>query len=404
MRLFRVNPHSMSIDEVPPEIGRNGKQDTCQNRYINAPGYDGASGVIKANKPVERSQRQKRYRQNGMTPADHLATNFNHANKINKADNSGKPPADNADSYEPKSGLCPKRVAGDDKSDIRRNQPYQSGGRGMDKHRVDGVAHDRHTTFNGFFGHGFFSHFITISRSLSKQAFCKKLSAIALFSSFFLSSCAGPYSILDPAGLSAAEAAGLWWLMFSLFTVVFLVVTCLWVYAMKRPPGKDSLEKEAEKIQNRWVIGGGIALPLISIIIILLFGIPAGHKMLPLPLDGVEILNIEVTGRQWQWDVYYPDEQINFTDILHIPVNQPVNIYLSSDDVIHSFWVPRLAGKLDAIPGKENILRIQADKPGIYHGQCAEYCGVGHARMKFTVHVHGKQAYKNLLRKAQHVE
>ncbi len=179
--------------------------------------------------------------------------------------------------------------------------------------------------------------------------------------------------------------------------LVLLAVVSLWVYAMVRTPKRKIGDMEAQRIQNRWVVGGGILLPIGSIIVILIFGIPAGHRMLPLPQAGSEILRIDITARQWQWNVHYPGAGIDMVNELHIPAQVPVDIHLRTEDVIHSFWVPRLAGKLDAIPGRTNILRLEADRPGIFGGQCAEFCGLGHAHMKLTVTVHAPDDYQRWL-------
>ena len=174
----------------------------------------------------------------------------------------------------------------------------------------------------------------------------------------------------------------------SIFAVLTLiVVVTLWVYALRRKPGQLS-DEQARRIQNRWIIGGGLILPITSMGVLLAFGIPIGHGMLPLPVEGGQVLRIEVTGHQWWWQVKYPGQGLEMRDELHIPAGQPVDLHLTSNDVIHSFWVPRLGGKLDMLPGRTNVLRLTADEPGIYHGQCAEFCGTAHAHMKFTVHAH----------------
>ncbi|WP_235991239.1 cytochrome c oxidase subunit II [Halopseudomonas xiamenensis] len=204
--------------------------------------------------------------------------------------------------------------------------------------------------------------------------------------------CSGPYSALDPAGPSAAGAAGLWWAMVGFATVTLIAVVSLWLYALRRRPRQWSQE-QARRVHNRWIIGGGLVLPVTSITLLLAFGIPIGHRMLPLPLADSEVVRIDVTARQWWWDVSYPDSGIRLRDELHIPAGTPVDLHLTSDDVIHSFWVPRLGGKLDMLPGRTNVLRLQADEPGLYHGQCAEFCGIGHAHMKFTVRAHAPSEY-----------
>ena len=175
--------------------------------------------------------------------------------------------------------------------------------------------------------------------------------------------------------------------MASFATVTLVVVVSLWLYALRRRPPQLS-EEQARRLHSRWIIGGGLILPVTSITLLLAFGIPIGHRMLPLPLADTDVLRIDVTARQWWWDVSYPGRDIRLRDELHIPAGAPVDLHLTSEDVIHAFWVPRLGGKLDMLPGRTNVLRLQADEPGLYHGQCAEYCGTGHAHMKFTVRAH----------------
>jgi len=187
--------------------------------------------------------------------------------------------------------------------------------------------------------------------------------------------------------------------MFLVAVIVMIGVFGLWIHAMNRA-GDDEDDARAERLQNRWIIGGGLVLPLTSMAALLAFGIPAGHSMLPLPPEDGVALDIEVTAHQWHWDVYYPEQGIRLHNELHIPANAPVDIYVTSSDVIHSFWVPRLAGKIDAIPGHTSVLRLEADEPGDYRGQCAEFCGRGHAHMQFRVSAHSKTDFETWQREA----
>ncbi|WLD58547.1 cytochrome c oxidase subunit II [Salinispirillum sp. LH 10-3-1] len=215
-----------------------------------------------------------------------------------------------------------------------------------------------------------------------------------------LTACSGPFSALDPAGPAARDVAGLWWAMFGFSTLVLIAVTALWIYAIRRPASHAD-EQSARALQNRWIIWGGLALPLGSIALLLAFGIPIGHRMLPLPSADGDVLQIEVTGHQWRWEVHYPEQDIDLANEVHIPVNTPVDVVLRSNDVIHSFWVPRLGGKMDMIPGRTNVLRLQADEPGEYRGSCAEFCGVGHAHMQFTVTAHTEEDFARWQQQAQ---
>ncbi len=204
-----------------------------------------------------------------------------------------------------------------------------------------------------------------------------------------LAACSGPYSTLDPAGPAAELAALLWWGMFAVSVVVMVVVCGLWWHAMGRYA--HQLDEATEKRQrDRWIIWGGIVLPSVSIAVLLAFGIPAGHRMQPHADTEREVLHVHVEARRWYWHVSYPDYGIELIDEIHIPVDTPVNFHIASADVIHAFWVPRLGGKVDAIPGRTNVLRLEASEAGQYGGLCAEFCGTGHAHMGFEVTAHSE--------------
>lgn len=210
----------------------------------------------------------------------------------------------------------------------------------------------------------------------------------------WLAACEGPQSILDPAGPAARDVTLLWWPMFIVATLVLAGVTLAWIVAM-RHRGRDFSPDEAKRISRRWIVGGGILLPTASIVLLLGFGVRAGDRMLPLRDDAP--LRIDVTGRQWQWDVTYPGSSVVLVDELHLPAGRPVHIHVTSADVIHSFWVPRLGPKIDAVPGRTNVLRLQADEAGALRGQCSEFCGTGHAQMVLKVQVHAEADFSTWL-------
>jgi len=191
-------------------------------------------------------------------------------------------------------------------------------------------------------------------------------------------------SMLDPAGPSAAAIAAVWWWMFGGALAVLAFVVIAWLLAMRR---RDAPAPAAARRAARWwIFGGGIALPALGIGALLVFGSPAGFHQLPLPGAAGAPLRIDAIGHQWWWELHYPDGGVRLRNEMRIPVGRPVDVHTHSRDVIHSFWVPRLGGKLDAVPGRRLVVRLQADQPGTYRGQCAEFCGTGHAHMTMTVH------------------
>ena len=190
--------------------------------------------------------------------------------------------------------------------------------------------------------------------------------------------------------------------MFAVSAMVMAVVYILWWHAMRRQPHTPQDRLRERRTKTLLIIGGGIILPSAAIILLLAFGIPAGHRMFPLPTEDREVLRIEVEGQRWLWRIRYPDHGIALINEIHIPVNTPVNFHIRSADVIHGFWVPRLGGKMDAIPGRTNVLRLEASQVGVYGGQCAEFCGVNHAHMHFELRAHDARSFAAWLGDHQH--
>jgi cytochrome c oxidase subunit 2 len=187
----------------------------------------------------------------------------------------------------------------------------------------------------------------------------------------------GPQSMLSPAGPRAEVIADIWWAMFWGAVAVQLLVLLLGAYALwwrgRRPAVRSSV----------FIVGGGVLLPLVSLTLLLVYGYRIGAFLAAPPADA---LRIEVVGQQFWWQARYPGQTaVETAGVLRIPVGEPVLLALRTKDVIHSFWVPRLAGKQDLIPGRVNDIWLQADRPGVYRGQCAEFCGAQHARMALVV-------------------
>lgn len=211
----------------------------------------------------------------------------------------------------------------------------------------------------------------------------------AIFAAACASSCRSMPAVLAPAGPGARSIAALGWtslLVFSLTTVVVWVL--LVVAAVRR---KGSLAEHAPAEQgggHSWILIGGIVIPGVVFAALFVFTL-LNLDSFPLHDGSSHQAEIEVIGRQWWWEVRYPgdapDHLVVTANEIHIPVGQPVEIALQSHDVIHSFWVPELHGKVDLIPGVTNHLRLQADRPGRFQGQCAEYCGAEHALMRLLV-------------------
>ncbi|MGD9614562.1 MAG: cytochrome c oxidase subunit II [Alphaproteobacteria bacterium] len=207
-----------------------------------------------------------------------------------------------------------------------------------------------------------------------------------------LAACAGPLSTLDPAGPAAAWIAELWWVMLAGAAALFLLVMLLLVVGFLRPEaGRNTPEW-------LWLGGGGLVLPAVVLLPLMVYGLVRGEMLVPAGGDGV--VEAKVLARQWEWVFTYsrPDgPPVRSVNTLHIPAGRPVQLTITSADVVHSLWVPRLAGKMDAIPGHFNVLQITADRPGVYRGLCAEFCGLEHAEMRISVHAHAPDEFERVV-------
>jgi cytochrome c oxidase subunit 2 len=193
---------------------------------------------------------------------------------------------------------------------------------------------------------------------------------------------AAPQSALQAQGEQAAQILDLTRVLFIGGGAIFLAVMLLGWLALRGPAGAR------EGLAHRgWIVGGGIAFPVLVLTGLLVYSFQRGFAAPA--AQPAAAARIEVTGELWWWRVRYLDAAgqalFESANELRIPVGLPVDVALKSDNVIHSFWVPSLAGKLDTIPGRVNRLRLRAQVPGVTRGQCAEFCGAQHARMALHV-------------------
>jgi cytochrome c oxidase subunit II len=193
-----------------------------------------------------------------------------------------------------------------------------------------------------------------------------------------------PPPVLDPHGPMSNSVTTLAWVLIALMTLIFLFVcAALWVALY----GSDALRaKLGGENVVKWL---GLIVPTVILFLLLAWSTTLVAGMTTIRGDE---LRMRVSGNIYWWRVSYLDaagkEVIADANELHIPVGRPVVIDMVSEDVIHSFWVPKLGGKMDMIPGRTNRLKLQADKPGSYGGQCAEFCGGAHSLMGFVVVAH----------------
>jgi cytochrome c oxidase subunit II len=206
--------------------------------------------------------------------------------------------------------------------------------------------------------------------------------------------CTGPENWLDPAGPAAETAATIWWVLFGLGMAVYVVVMLLVVLAFRRGRRVDGTDPalagptdDGGRAPWRLVVLGGIVGPALVLLALNLVTAPLSAAMADrgasaagADLDTGEVV-IDVVAEKFWWRVHYPGQDVVTANEIHLPTGEPVRLRITSADVIHSFWIPRLAGKIDATPGHTTELVLETDTPGRYRGRCTEYCGLAHAQM-----------------------
>ena len=219
----------------------------------------------------------------------------------------------------------------------------------------------------------------------------------ALAATFIIAACSPqhPQSTFGYAGPVARDQGDLFILIFWIAVPVFIVVEGAIIYAAIRYRRRDDkIPKQVHgntKLEITWTIVPSLVIAAIAVPTI----IGIWEQQRGAPTDQGDILEVEAIGHRWWFEFRYPNQEVVTANEMHVPVGRPVNIKLTSQDVIHSFWVPKLAGKVDMVPLNDNLVWFIAEEPGIYDGQCAEFCGIAHAHMRFRVVAHPEEDFQN---------
>jgi cytochrome c oxidase subunit 2 len=200
-------------------------------------------------------------------------------------------------------------------------------------------------------------------------------------------------SALDPAGQEASRILQLFWWMSGGTGIVWLAVILITLWCVRVRP-----EKFTRRAARLMIVLGGAVVPAVVLVVLLLFTFATLPALVaPAPAGS---LKIAVSGEQWWWRVRYVMEDgrsIELANEIHLPLGAPVEFRLDSPDVIHSFWIPPLGGKVDMIPGRVTRLVLNPTKVGVFRGVCAEYCGASHAFMRFPVVVQERDEFDRWL-------
>lgn len=214
---------------------------------------------------------------------------------------------------------------------------------------------------------------------------------------------AGLQSALDPRGPQAARIDDLWWIFIVLSVVVWVAVVAVLGLALWRRGRRTFTERPRGEPRRTLVVIAATAVTVVVLLGLVAASALTGRAVSTLPGADRQPVVVTVVGHQWWWEVQYEDDVPGRTfttaNELRIPVGRPVIVHATSRDVIHSFWVPNLHGKRDLVPGMVTHTWIQADRPGVYRGQCAEFCGHQHAHMAFLVIAEPMEEFLTWLRR-----
>ena len=205
-------------------------------------------------------------------------------------------------------------------------------------------------------------------------------------------------SMLDGQSPEARHISGLWWLMFAMAIAVYIGVVAAVVVGMwrRRSRPEDGVlpveagDADSERRNHRFLLIGGLVLPVVVLSVIAVQTVRVSNALAP----RTAAVDIDVDGELWWWRVAYPADGVTTANVIHVPRGEVVDITLRSQNVVHSLWVPQLAGKTDLVPGKTNHMQFTATSVGEFQAACAEFCGVQHAHMGLTVVVQERADYE----------
>lgn len=202
-------------------------------------------------------------------------------------------------------------------------------------------------------------------------------------------------SILEPVAAPATSIRDLFWLVTAICTVIFILVGGMLLYCIvffRRKPGDMTEPPQfygSKPIEVAWTLA-----PLLTVFVLFLVIVRYVADVRQ-DIAPPNALHVTVRGHQWWWEYEYPDERLKTANELHLPMNRPIFLHLESADVVHSFWIPRLSGKTDVIPGRTNTMWFEARAAGIYQGNCAEYCGTQHSNMLLRAVVQTEDEFRD---------
>jgi cytochrome c oxidase subunit 2 len=227
---------------------------------------------------------------------------------------------------------------------------------------------------------------------------CASAAGAGLAAATALGGCGGSQNILNAHAPQSHDIAILWWWMLVAAAIVFFgAVGLLGIAYLRRGSKGFPLLGEREDIAQGMVLGFGVFIPFVVLVVLFFVSDVYLVKRTGPPPPRAAKLTVEVIGHQWWWEVRYPGTSAITANEIHIPARTPVDVVVTTADVIHSFWVPALNRKIDMIPGRRNRIELYASQTGTYRGQCAQFCGLQHAQMAMDVVSQTRSAFRSWL-------